>query len=163
MQFMFTYIRKPVRLTWVWRIFALTERRVSTHPGEGEWFWAGQSKLPERPSHSADPRQRAGTCPRPACLEDLQVCLFQITTEEQKPLSWEKWGSRWVLPLSLCLLLLSGTPVCSHPGSKVKGVAQPLTPQLLPEQIQCFANTSTQLFLPVLHTKNPQREWFLAL
>lgn len=50
MQFMFTYIRKPVRLTWVWRIFALTERHVSTHPGEGERFPAGQSKLPERPA-----------------------------------------------------------------------------------------------------------------
>lgn len=59
MQFVFTYIRKPVRLTWVWRIFALTGRRGSTQPGEGEWFRAGQSKLPERPSHSADPRQPA--------------------------------------------------------------------------------------------------------
>lgn len=59
MQFMFTYIRKPVRLTWVWQNFALTGRRVSTQPGEGEWFRAGQSKLPERPSHSADPRQPA--------------------------------------------------------------------------------------------------------
>lgn len=59
MQFMFTYIRKPVRLTWVWRIFARTGRRVSTQPQEGEWFRAGQSKLPERPSHSAAPSQPA--------------------------------------------------------------------------------------------------------
>lgn len=59
MQFVFTYIRKPVRLTWVWRIFALTGRRVSTQPRDGEWFRAGQSKLPDRTSHSADPRQAA--------------------------------------------------------------------------------------------------------
>ena len=59
MQFVFTYIRKPVRLTWVWRIFVLTGRRVSTQPRDGEWFRAGQSKLPDRTSHSADPRQAA--------------------------------------------------------------------------------------------------------
>ena len=59
MQFVFTYIRKPVRLTWVWRIFALTGRHMSTQPRDGEWFRAGQSKLPDRTSHSADPRQAA--------------------------------------------------------------------------------------------------------
>lgn len=75
--------------------FSLTERHVSTHPGEGERFPAGQSKLPERPSHSADPRRRAEpVLARAACLEDPQVCLFQLSIEEQTPPSWEKWGSR---------------------------------------------------------------------
>ena len=154
MQFVFTYIRKPVRLTWVWRIFALTGRHMSTQPRDGEWFRAGQSKLPDRTSHSADSRQAAWRTYRFASSRS------QLRT---KTPSWEKWGSRWVLPISLSMLLLRGTPRWSHPGSGGRGVAQPLTPQLLPEQTPGFANTSRQLFLPVLYPENPQRQWFSHL
>lgn len=54
--------------------------------------------------------------------------------------------------LSLCLLLLRGTPRCSHPGSRGRGVAQPLTPQLLSEQTM-LRRTSSQLSLWALHIK----------
>lgn len=77
MQFMFTYIRKPVQLTWVWRIFALTGRRVSTQPGEGGVIrsWTEQASWTPQPFSWSEA----------ACLEDLQVCLFQITAVEHSP------------------------------------------------------------------------------
>lgn len=95
---------------------------------------AGQSKLPERPSHSADPRQPART---------YRFALFQITPRNQKPVLGKMGKPVSLTDLSLFLLLLKWQPRCSHPGSK--GEAE-LTPQLLPEQTQRVANTSRQLF-----------------
>lgn len=79
-------------------------------------------------------------------MEDLQVCLFQIqiTAEEQNPVLG-KMGK----PVSLTDLFLLASakwqPHCSHPGGRGRSLAQPLTPQLLPEQTQCCADTSRQL------------------
>lgn len=152
MQFMFTYIRKPVRLTWVWQIFALTGRRVSTQPGKGSDSELDRASFLHAPAIQLT---RGGLLGGP---QGLSLPDHSWGTETP---SWEKWGSRWVLPISLCWPQLSGTSRGFHPGSKGRGgVAQPPTPQLLPEQTQCFANSSRQLFLPVLYNRNSQRQWF---
>lgn len=145
MQFMFTYIRKPVRLTWVWHIFFFfcSDWEACKHtPWRGGAIpsWTEQASWTPQPFSWSEAKSRAGTCPEQPAWRTHRFASSSSQLRD-KPPSWEKWGSRWVLllSLSLCLLLLRGTPRCSHPGSRGRGVAQPLTPQLLPEQTQCFA------------------------
>lgn len=93
MQFMFTYIRKPVRLTWVWQIFALTGRRVSTQPGKGS-----DSELDRASFLNAPAIQLI----RGSLLGGPTGLSLPDHSWGTKTPSWEKWGSRWVLPISLC-------------------------------------------------------------
>lgn len=144
MQFMFTYIRKPVRLTWVWRISALPGRRVSTQPGEGEC-----SELDRASFLNAQPFSWSEA----ACLDDLQVCFFQIPVRNKTP-SWEKWGSWWVLPISL-FSLLSGSlaALTQEAKGRLNSASRPPAPSWANTMLgKCLQTT----FLPVLCTKNPQ-------
>lgn len=150
MQFMFTYIRKPVRLTWVWRIFALPGRRVSTQPGEGEWAELDRASFLDAPAIQLI----RGSLLGPTGL------LFSRSHWGGKRPSREKWGSRWVLPISFSsCFCLSGSlaALTQEAEGRLSSASHPTAPSWTNTMLRKYLQTT---FLPVLHTQKPQGQWF---
>lgn len=141
MQFMFTYIRKPVRLTWVWYFFFSDWEACKHTPWRGGAIpsWTEQASWTPQPFSWSEAKSRAGTCPSSLLGGPSGLPLPALNWGTNPPILGKMGKPVSLTALPLCLLLLRGTPRCSHPGSRGRGVAQPLTPQLLPEQTQCFA------------------------